>query len=132
MSDLVVDWGFSWSVVLTGLSVVFVVLVLLVFLCFVMGKIFKAIGNKPKQDKDDASTSAPVSSSPAVKPQGGAAVMEMTNEADEVVAAITAAVAMIMTENGVKKPFAIKSIKRTKDARSAWNAAGIQENTRPF
>lgn len=130
MGNFTVDWGFSWSVVLTGLVVVFVVLILLVFLCFLMGKIFTAIGNKPKKE-NEASTPASVPSAPA-KPQGGAAVIEMHSEADEVIAVITAAITAMMTEDGVKKPFAIKSIKRTKDARSAWNAAGIQDNTRPF
>ena len=46
----------------------------------------------------------------------------------EVVAAISAAVASMMGG----KPFAVRSIKRKKQTRPAWGAAGIVENTRPF
>ena len=50
---------------------------------------------------------------------------------DEVVAAITAAIACVMTENGIVKPFAVKSIQRV-GSRNVWNMAGLLENTRPF
>lgn len=51
---------------------------------------------------------------------------------DDVVAAITAAIAVMMSSEGNARPFAVRSVKRARELRPAWNAAGISENTRPF
>ena len=48
----------------------------------------------------------------------------------DVVAAISAAVAVMMSAEG--KSYRIRSVKRVKESRPAWSAAGVQENTRPF
>lgn len=126
------DWGFTLSVVLVGIVVVFCVLVILVLMCWVVGKIFTAINNKkngivkPKPIKEDKPEKAPVvkavakSAAPAVESGIG----------DDIVAAISAAIACMTGENGGK--LAIRSIKRSRGSRPAWNTASIMENTRPF
>lgn len=43
-----VDWGFSNAVVITGLVVVFAILILLVILCVMMGKVFQSVNNAKK------------------------------------------------------------------------------------
>lgn len=126
---MTIDWGFSLAVVVTGLVVVFVVLLLLVLLCTVMGKVFTNI-DKKKTQKDKLPADS-------VKEAPKAAVI--TKEAiisdgicDDDVAAISAAIAVIMSDGDMQKPFAIKSIKKAKEQRSAWNTAGIIDNTRQY
>lgn len=127
-----VNWGFSWSVVITGLVVVFIVLLILVAFCFIMGKIFSSIEKKKSEKVSEISKAQPVQSSP-VKTQSAVEVEAVQDGiGDDVVAAITAAVAVMMSSDGEQKPFAVKSIKRSRDARPAWKTAGISDNTRPF
>lgn len=47
-----ITWGNTLSVVLTGLVVVFAALVILIFLVWLMGKIFIAIGNKKTRNRN--------------------------------------------------------------------------------
>lgn len=121
-----IDWAFSGTVVLVGLVVVFAVLLILVAFCSITGKIFSSTG----KDKKKADV-APVAS--AEKKSASSPVVE-DGIGDDVVAAISAAIACIMGE-GV--PFTVKSISKKKTAvsaagRPAWSAAGIADNTRPF
>lgn len=44
-----INWTETWSVVLVGLVVVFSVLLILVAICWVMGKIFSALTRRKKQ-----------------------------------------------------------------------------------
>lgn len=105
------DWSLAGAVTLAGLLVVFAVLVVLVFLCWLLGKIMHR--EKP--------------SAPAKNDAGSASVQDEKDEG--ILAAIFAAVACMMEG----KPFFLKSIRRTgKTERSDWNAAGIAENTRTF
>lgn len=119
------DWTSGISVVLTGVSVVFSVLIILVFLVWAVGKIFISVEASKKQKMKQA---APVPQSKQ------APKVEYIEEgiSDEVVAAITAAISTVMSSEGNANGFAVKSIKRVKEGRSAWNSAGIMENTRPF
>ena len=122
-------WGEMLSVVVTGLVVVFLALIILIIVVSLVGKLFTA--KKTTAPKDEPPK---VQSQPAAKPVvKAAAVPQVENSiSDEVVAAISAAVACVMSEEGEAKPFVIKSIKRTRGARNAWNLAGLAENTRPF
>lgn len=127
-----IDWGFSVAVVITGLVVVFVLLFLLVAICTLMGKIFTAKANKAKA----AAAAATKAAAPAPTPAPTAApapVVEMVYDGvgDDEVAAISAAIAVIMSDSG-NQPFVIKSIKKAKEARPAWRTAGIANNTQPF
>ena len=120
------DWGFILSVMVTGIAVVFLVLVILIV---IMGKIFESIDNSKK---NKTSKELPV------KPAAPAAPAPVVTEdsdglTDDVVAAITAAISVVLSSEGEgNKPFVIKSIKRVREARNAWNYAGLVENTRPF
>lgn len=122
-----IDWTQTWSVVLVGLVVVFAVLLILVAICWAMGKIFSAVtgGKNGGTQTGKKSEAAPT---PAVKKEAASPIVE-EGISDEIVAAISAAVACMM---GSGKPFALKSVRRAKETRRAWSAAGIAENTRPF
>lgn len=123
------DWGFTLSVVFVGLVVVFSVLIALVLMCVVIGKIFAAINKK----KNGIVKEKPA---PEVKQPAKATVINATPApvvesgiGDDVVAAISAAIACI---TGDKGGITIKSIKRAKGSRPVWNTASVMENTRPF
>jgi len=45
------DWGFILSVMVTGIAVVFLVLVILIVIVSIMGKIFESIDNSKKKAK---------------------------------------------------------------------------------
>ena len=44
-----IDWTQTWSVVLVGLVVVFAVLIILVLICWAMGKVFSAVSGGRKK-----------------------------------------------------------------------------------
>lgn len=120
--------GATWSVVFTGIIVVFAILVVLVFLCSLLSMV---VGSKGKAKKEPVKKSEPPKAAPAPAPAPVSAPAPVVEEGipGEVVAAISAAVACMM---GPDKPFAVRSVKRARESRPAWNAAGIAENTRPF
>lgn len=125
------DWGQTLSVVFTGMTVVFLTLIILIFLIWVMGKVFSSAEAKKKQKIAVSALTAdtkPASSAPVQ----AVAVESQDGLTDEVVAAIAAAIHCVMSAEGNKAPFAIKSIKRVTGAGNAWNMAGVLENTRPF
>lgn len=126
-----INWEITWAVVFVGLAVVFAVLLILVFVCFLMGLISVKL-NESKQAKNDSaktiSTDNKSTPAPIVKAVAPPPVVE-DGITDDVVAAISAAISCIM---GTDNSFAVKSIKRTRGSRPVWNLAGINENTRPF
>lgn len=125
------DWGFHISVVFTGITVVFLALIILIIAIAVMGKVIGFIDAKksaPKKAEAPAKPAAPA----APAPVQAVAVQSEDGLTDEVVAAITAAITCVMEAGGNTAPFTIKSIKRAKGASNAWNMAGVLENTRPF
>jgi len=109
------------SVVVTGLLVVFTVLVLLVLFVTFLGSFFKK-NNKPMNKIENVKKKQVI---PQTKIEKGVS--------NEVIAVITAAIAAMSSEssNG-NTTYAIKSIKQVKPKRLAWSFAGLQENTRPF
>jgi len=120
-------WSSVGIITLTGMLVVFVILALLIFFFMLLGVIFKSIDNSRKQ-KAEAKASEEAKAAEPVQ----AAVEEASAEADddELIAVISAAVAAYTDGEG----FTIKSVRKHegKRVRSAWSAAGITENTRPF
>lgn len=121
------SWADTFNVAITGIAVVFIALIVLILVVWVVGKIFESIdakknGNSAGNGKSEvAVVSAPKVAGPLVE----------DGLTDEVVAAITAAIACVMTENGAVKPFRVKTIQRI-GSRNVWNMAGLMENTRPF
>lgn len=114
---------FIMSVVFTGLTVVFIGLLLLVFFVWLFGKFFTKKPSLKKVSKPTEKIQVQTSQPSAPKVENGIS--------DEVVAVISAAIAAMSSEDG--KTFAIRSIKSTKSTgRSAWATAGVVNNTRPF
>lgn len=115
-----VDFSEVFGITFTGLTVVFIALILLIIIMWTMGKIVSFIGKhkKPtsknsKQNKIDAK-----------KPQSH------TKKDDSIIAAITAA---ISSYRGADHPFIIRAIKKTSSVEnSAWKLAGLQQNTQVF
>jgi sodium pump decarboxylase gamma subunit len=124
------SWPEILNVVITGMVVVFIALVLLIVVVMIAGKIFSATGKKNNKSSNEPQVT---SSASAHKNVNSNIAREVENGIpDDVVAAITAAVSCLMTENGVTKPFAVKSIKRAASVRNVWRFAGVVDNTQPF
>ena len=123
------NFNLSLVVLISGLLVVFLVLILLTALIWCYGKIVSSVGGKggsKQSKKEDAPKSA-------AAPKASAAVKKAAPKAasgipGEIIAVIAAAVASL--EGGSK--YVIRGIKRSKPSRSAWGTAGVMDNTRPF
>ena len=102
------------AMVFTGLVVVFCALVGLWFIVALFGKAFEAFQNKPKP----SAPAAPAAKAPMKIEQG---------IGDETVAAIVAAITAMTGGKAV-----IRSVKRSREARSNWAQAGVVQNTQPF
>lgn len=122
-----------WSTLVTGIVVVFLILLLLVFVLWALGKVMNInIKKKPKYAPQE---SAKQPSAPAAVPNAASAETEAETEYDEddgeIIAVIAAAIAAYGEADG--KQYRIASVKRKEKAlRSNWGAAGVNENTRPF
>ncbi len=124
----------AWGVVVfTGLTLVFMVLVLLYLMVTVEGVIFTAIDKKKAERAaaQNAAAARPVPVQPAAAPVPAAPCMPPRVEEGipaEVVAAIAAAMACM--EDG--SHYTVRSIRRAKPGRSAWAQAGVVSYTQPF
>lgn len=120
-------WGSVGIITLTGILVVFLILAILIFFFWLLGTIFKAVDRSKKNKQESAKAQESVQ-----KAVEAPAVEETAPEEndDELIAVISAAIAAYSDDEG----FTIKSVRKHdgKRARSAWSAAGISENTRPF
>ena len=116
-------WGDTMLVTVTGITIVFTVLIVLVFVMYLFGKVASSRGNKEQKSTDKP---APTKQKAAPPP---AALSASSGDEDELIAVIAAAVQSLGESSG--KRYAVRSI-RPSGARSAWAAAGIYENTRPF
>ena len=124
-------WGSVGIITITGILVVFFILIILIFLFWLMGTTFKSI-DKNKKAKAEAAKAAAVKAAPTPAPAPAPVVEEVEEEDDdEIIAVISAAIAAYAEEEGTS--YTIRDIKRRdKRTRSAWSLAGIGENTRPF
>ncbi len=125
-------WGSVGIITLTGLLVVFLILAILIFLFWGMGKIFSGIDKKKAaKAKAAADEAAKKAASAPVAAEAEETGDEDYSDDDEIIAVISAAIAAYSEEDG--KQYEIRSIKRKDNrTRSAWSLAGIGENTRPF
>lgn len=110
-------------VVVTGLLLVFAILVLLYLILTIEGKIFTAIGKKKQKDsKPGVSAAQPVApSAPPAAPEIGKGVPP------EVVAAIAAAISA--SSGGA---YTLRSVTAKKEGRGRWGLAGVLQSTEPF
>lgn len=122
------DWGLVGSTVATGLLVVFMILVVLIFVFWAMGKVMTAITNRG-QKKAEAAKPVEVA---VEAPMQAEVVEEAYDNDDEIIAVISAAVAAYSEADGKQYRIASISKKNEKNVRSNWSASGIAENTRPF
>lgn len=136
-----ITWGNTLSVVLTGLVVVFAALVILIFLVWLMGKIFIAIGNtknkEQEQQKQDARRQAQQAMADQAKADQVKTEQAGTGQIEEgippeVVAAISAAVAVVMEESAPGAAYTIQRVQRAGVGRSAWGNAGLAAQLSPF
>lgn len=122
------EWSYVGAVVISGLAIVFAALIILIFLVWIMGKIFdklnakKSGGNAKKAPAAESSKPAPVNitATPAA------------DDESEVIAVIAAAVAAMSEEYGT--PLRIHSIKRSAVSKrsNAWARAAAGESTSAF
>ncbi len=131
----------TWSVVLTGLVVVFAMLVVLIISIKLISLICKAIsamGSTPEQKaaKKAAKEAKKAAAQQAKEAAKAAAAAPITPQVtvtpvgpdDHVVAAISGAIAMMLGHSN----FQVKSIRKTSARSNAWRQAGVLDNTRPF
>lgn len=123
------NWGLIGSTVVTGVTIVFLILAILIFFLWAMGKIFQAIeSSKAKKAEQKTTVAAPT---PAVQPVPAEVYEEDEEDDDEIIAVISAAIAAYGEAEG--KQYRISSVKkREKSQRSGWSAAGIADNMRGF
>ena len=114
----------SLTILVTGLIVVFLVLIVLTAIIKGYGTAIFNIANKEEKTREE-----PVVAARTAAPVTQAVLHVEAGIPGEVVAAIAAAVYSLDGMSGS----AIHSIRRARKAsRSAWGMAGIMENTRPF
>ncbi len=116
------------TITLSGIIIVFSMLVLLVLIIGAFGLLMSKMSRTPNDSKPviDKKTEKKV-----VVPASPVQNTVLDSDSDDVIAAISAAV-MMMYEGTGKTPV-IRSIRpAAKGVRSAWGMAGVMNNTRPF
>lgn len=113
------------AVVFTGLSLVFLILMLLIVIMTIQGKIFSSMDAKKTQESQsppkDAKQKQQLATAKAPPPFVQAGI------APEVVAAIVAA---ISADTGSTPT--LRSVTKAKNRRGNWGFAGAMQNTKPF
>lgn len=118
-SFLNVDWTLGTNVTISGIVIVFSMLLLLVIVLKIFGSIFGTKNEIKQQVKE------------VVNVEKQSPVLQQSSNNDEIIAVISAAVAMLYEGTDVKP--VVKAIKKVStNIRPAWTSAGIYENTRPF
>ncbi len=121
--------GDAGMTVLIGLVVVIGTLLVLTGIFYLFGFVMSSADRKAKKAAAKKAVETATVSTPEQTVAPAAPVVQ-AGISGEVVAAIAAAVAMMAPEG---KRYAIKSVSRaTGGGRSAWSAAGVADNTRPF
>lgn len=125
------NWGLIGSTVVTGMVIVFLILAILIFFLWAMGKIFQNIEKSNQKKKEqEAAKAAAAAPAPVAQPVTEE-VYEDEEDDDEIIAVISAAIAAYGEAEG--KQYRICGVKkREKSQRSGWSAAGIAENMRGF
>lgn len=118
------DLGFDVVVTITGIALVFLILVLLMAIITLEGKIFDSMNAKKKAAKEAAK--APAAQPAAPVQQAAAAPAPQVEEGipGDVIAAIMAAIHAM--GNG---KYTLKAVRRGKNG---WGKAGVNDTTAPF
>ena len=118
------DLGFDVVVTITGLVLVFLILILLMAIITLEGKIFDSMNAKKKAAKEAAK--APAAQPAAPVQQAAAAPAPQVEEGipGDVIAAIMAAIHAM--GNG---KYTLKAVRRSKNG---WGNAGVNDTTAPF
>ena len=120
------DLGYDVIVTITGIVLVFLILVLLMAIITLEGKIFDAMNGKKAAAKaaSAAKPAAPVIQAAAPAPAKAAAPQVEAGIPGDVVAAIMAAIYSM--GNG---KYVLKAVRRGKNG---WGKAGVNDTTAPF
>ena len=120
------DLGYDVIVTITGIVLVFLILVLLMAIITLEGKIFDAMNGKKAAAKaaSAAKPAAPVKQAAAPAPAKAAAPQVEAGIPGDVVAAIMAAIYSM--GNG---KYVLKAVRRGKNG---WGKAGVNDTTAPF
>ena len=118
------DLGFDVVVTITGIVLVFLILILLMAIITLEGKIFDSMNAKKKAAKEAAK--APAAQPAAPVQQAAAAPAPQVEEGipGDVIAAIMAAIHAM--GNG---KYTLKAVRRGKNG---WGNAGVNDTTAPF
>ena len=118
------DLGFDVVVTITGIVLVFLILILLMAIITLEGKIFDSMNAKKKAAKEAAQ--APAAQPAAPVQQAAAAPAPQVEEGipGDVIAAIMAAIHAM--GNG---KYTLKAVRRSKNG---WGNAGVNDTTAPF
>ena len=118
------DLGFDVVVTITGIVLVFLILILLMAIITLEGKIFDSMNAKKKAAKEAAK--APAAQPAAPVQQAAAAPAPQVEEGipGDVIAAIMAAIHAM--GNG---KYTLKAVRRSKNR---WGNAGVNDTTAPF
>jgi len=124
------DTSQTAGVIISGLAIVFLVLLLLVGFVNLFGSFFrKNKKNSPEKQSPPTETKI-IKQSPSPAP---VSVPDTSND-DEIIAVISAVVAQMSIQDG--KQYKIKSVKKAKNSKTAgrpvWASEGIRQNTNPF
>ncbi|MBQ2687508.1 MAG: OadG family protein [Clostridia bacterium] len=118
-------WGLSLNVLVTGIVVVFAVLLLLILLIKLYSTIvYKAQNRTPKSPKGDGGN---VAKSAVIDNGSAMALTQPQGLTDELIAVITAAAVTAMGTSNIR----VTGI-RKRTSRSEWSNAGINESVKPF
>ena len=115
-----------------GMAIVFIVLILLVILISIFGLFGRRTGKKDRAEKKTAKNGA---GSVVQNADNGPKMVKtpVFMEIEEGIPGdVVAAIAAAVTYAGGGRNFAIRSIRRDRQSRSAWGMAGVVDNTRPF
>lgn len=123
-----VDLGYDVIVMITGLVLVFFILVLLMLIIQIEGKFFESRNSKGNAPKAAGKAVKPQAKPAAPAAKAAAPVPEVEQGiSGEIVAAIAAAIAAI---SGGK--YTLRAVRRAGKGRGSWGSAGVNDVTSPF
>ena len=118
------DLGFDVVVTITGIVLVFLILILLMAIITLEGKIFDSMNAKKKAAKEAAKAPAVQPAAPVQQAAAAPAPQVEEGIPGDVIAAIMAAIHAM----GYGK-YTLKAVRRSKNG---WGNAGVNDTTAPF